>query len=434
MMKFIQKILSKVLIIIMMVGLVLPVLGATSNLPAADIGDFGTWATENNRERFISDVSTDIEQFQGEFQKQIVDDYVPIEAKVGIAFMNAFSFIAHVLDSSLVRFVIIFIIFAYLFWMSFEAYTLITAKSEVKSKVTEILKRGAMVLLWTGILSIGPAETFMMVMSPILQAATLASNAILDAVSSVVGVRLPDTCAAIHEYAAQHVSDTNILNSGAAADIMCLPTRLSGFCYTAVAVGWKWMRLGIGTSAFSFLCGLSFVAGFIYLAWRFAFVAFGVIADLFLGVIMLPFTALAETIGKTSYKGIAGDIFNTFMELFKAESLQAQIMRFVNAALHFVVLAIVIAVCTGLLSGMIDINAGNSLPQFDDPGIWISILIAALTWYLASNATKFATEFGGAINTAMGDTLQGDTKILINRTKETAKKWWKIIKDGGGKK
>ena len=122
------------------------------------------------------------------------------------------------------------------------------------------------------------------------------------------------------------------------------------------------------------------------------------------------------------------------MELFKAESLQAQIMRFVNAALHFVVLAIVIAVCTGLLSGMIDINAGNSLPQFDDPGIWISILIAALTWYLASNATKFATEFGGAINTAMGDTLQGDTKILITKTKETAKKWWKIIKDGGGKK
>lgn len=428
-MKLWQKILSKILITIVTVGLVLPALGATSNLPAADIGDFGTWATENNRERFIGEMSGDIEQFQSGFQKQIVDNYVPIEAKIGIAFMNAFSFIAHVLDSSLVRFVIIFIIFAYLFWVSFEAYTLITAKSQAKPKVTEILKRGALVFLWVGILSIGPAETFMMIMSPILQAATLTSNAILDAVSNVVGVSLPDTCEAIHKYAAEHISDTNIINSGAAADIMCLPTRLSGFCYTAVAVGWKWMRLGIGVSAFSFLCGLSFVAGFIYLAWRFAFVAFGVIADLFLGIIMLPFTALAETTGKTSYKGIAGNIFNTFMDLFKAESLQAQIMRFVNAALHFVVLAIVIAVCTGLLSGMIDINAGNSLPQFDDPGIWISILIAALTWYLASNATKFATEFGGAINTAMGDALQGDSKTLINKTKDTAKKWWKIIKE-----
>ena len=30
--------------------------------------------------------------------------------------------------------------------------------------------------------------------------------------------------------------------------------------------------------------------------------------------------------------------------------------------------------------------------------------------------------------------LQGDTKTLVTKTKETAKKWWKIIKDGGGKK
>ena len=433
MIRTIHRFLSKIMVILVMACVALPAMGAASNLPAPDIGDFGTWATENNRQRFVSQLSNDVEQFQRDFQKQIVDDYVPIEAKVGIAFMNAFSFISHVLDSSLVRFVIIFIILAYVFWTSFEAYTLITGKSQVQPKVIEILKRGALVLIWVGILSIGPAETFMMVMSPILQVATMMSNAILDAVSNVVGVSLPDTCTAIQQYSAQHISQTNILKPEVAADIMCLPTRLSGFCYTAVAVGWKWMRLGIGASMFSFLCGLSFVAGFVYLAWRFAFVAFGVIADLFLGIIMLPFTAVAETIGKTSYKGIAGDIFNTFMGLFKAESLQAQIMRFVNAALHFVVLAIVIAVCTGLLSGIIDIDAAQGLPHFDDPGMWIAILIAALTWYLASNASKFATEFGGAINTAMGDALQGDAKTLINKTKTTATKWWKIIKEGAAK-
>ena len=406
---------------------------ASSNLPAADIGDYGTWATENNKKRFIENVSSDITNFQDDFQKQIIGNYVPIEAKAGLAFMNAFSFISRVLDTSLVRFVILFIILAYTFWVAFESYTIITGKNKPYDKVVEILKKGLMVVIWTGILSIGPAETFMMIMTPILRAATYTSNGILDMVSSVVGTKLPDTCNAIREYATTHISDTNILPPDAAADIMCLPTRLSGFCYTAIAVGWRWMIGGIGNSAFTFLCGGAFVAGFLYLAWRFAFIAFGVVADLFLGVMMLPFTAVAETIGKTSYKGIAGDIFNTFMGIFKAESLQTQIMRFVNAALHFIVLAVVIAVASGLLSGLIDLNSGTVLPDYNTSEFWISILMAALTWYLASNAMKIATEYGGAINTAMGDTLENDTKTLFNKTKETATKWLKIIKNGGKK-
>ena len=407
--------------------------GASSNLAMPDVGDHGTWATENNRQLFITELSGDIAAFQGNFQKQVIDNYVPIEAKAGLAFMNGFSYVAEVLDSSLVRFVIIFILLAYAFWVTFEAYTIIVGKSKPKEKVIEILKKGGLVAIWTGILSIGPAETFMMLMSPILSVASYTANGILDMVSGVVGTSLPDTCAAIHEYAADHISQTNLLKPDAAADILCLPTRLSAFCYTAIAVGWKWMAGGIGSSAFTFLCGGAFVAGFLYLAWRFAFIAFGVVADLFLGIIMLPFTAIAETISKTTYKGIAGDIFNTFMGLFKAESLQTQIMRFVNAALHFIVLAVVIAVCTGLLSGLIDMNTGASLPDYNSSEFWVSVLMAALTWYLASNAMKIATEFGGAINTAMGDTLENDTKTLFKKTKATATKWFKIIKSGGKK-
>lgn len=404
---------------------------ASVNLPAPDIGDHGTWATENNHARFVSALSNDVQQFQATFQEQVVDNYVPIEAKVGMAFMNAFSFISHVLDASLVRFMILFIILAYAFWVAFEAYTIIIGKSDIRGKTTEILKNGLKIAVWTAILSVGPAETFMYVMTPILQIATHISNAILDVVVGVVGTRLPDTCGPIHQYAATHITNTNILTPQAAADIMCLPTRLSGFCYTAIAVGWRWMIGGIGSSVFTFLCGGAFVTGFLYLAWKFAFIAFGVIADLFLGVIMLPFTALNETIAKTTYKGFAGDIFNTFMGLFKAESLQTQIMRFVNAALHFIVLAVVIGVAAGLLSGLIDINTGANLPSFDTPEFWAAMLTAALTWYLASHAMEFATDFGGAINTAMGDTLRHDTETLYNKAKTTAIKWFKIIKNGG---
>ena len=55
--------------------------------------------------------------------------------------------------------------------------------------------------------------------------------------------------------------------------------------------------------------------------------------------------------------------------------------------------------------------------------------MAALAWYLAGHAMEFATDFGGAINTAIGDSMEKDTKTLFNKTKTTAKKWWEIIKD-----
>ena len=425
----IHKILHKLIIAAVAICVAVPAMGADANLPMADVGDWGNWATETNRERLNAQIADNVAVFAGNAQQQLVDDYVPIEAKIGLAFMNAMSFVADVLDTSLVRFVVVFIILAYLTWIMFEAYTIITGKSEVKGKIKEMVKKGAMVMLWTAILSIGPAKTFMAVMSPIMQLATYISDFILNAVTQVTGATIPDTCNAIRQYAASNISDNNLLNPSAAADIMCVPTRLSGFCYTAVAVGWKWMAAGIGRSAFAFLCGGVFVGGFIYLAWRFAFIAFGVIADLFLGIIMLPFTAIAETIGKTSYKGILGDIFNGFMGLFSSESLQTQIGRFINAALHFVALAIVIAVASGLLSGLVNLNASQGLPEFQETGFWVSILIAALTWYLASNATKLATDFGGAIDHKMGDVMQNDVQTLWRKTKNTVQDWWKIIKE-----
>lgn len=240
---------------------------------------------------------------------------------------------------------------------------------------------------------------------------------------------MPDTCDAIHKYATEHISSTNLLKPSAAADIMCIPTRLAGFCYTAVAVGWEWVAYGIGRSVFSLLCGGAMIGGFIYLAWKFAFIAFGVIADLFLGIIMLPFTAISECISSTSYKGIMGNIYNGFTKLFSTESLQAQIMRFINAALHFVVLSIVIAICTALLSGIMHITSDTEIPQFDNPNIWIAMFVMALTWYLASHASEIATEIGGAIDSSMGDTLKKDIQTLWGDTKKHAKEWYKIIRD-----
>lgn len=430
-MEKLRKILSKICVIVLAVGLVLPAFGASANLPMGDIGDYGTWATDNNREKFVTQLSSDVEQFQGDFQTQLVRDYVPIEAKIGLAFMNALSFISDILDSSLVRFVILFMFIAFAFWIIFDTYNMMqSGRGDIQKHLTEIVKKGTMIAIWVIILRFGPAKIFMWIMGPIVSVGTYVSDLILDAVAESAGTNLPDTCGAIREYAATHISANNIVDAMAAADMLCVPTRMSGFCYTAIAAGWKWITAGIGTSAFSVIGGIVFIVAFIMLAWKFAFMALGVIADLFLGVMMLPFTALTQTVGGTSYKGMAGNIFNQFLGIFKAESLDAQIERFVQSALYFVSLSIVVAFCAALMSGVVDTDLSARVPNLNPGGFLETALVVALTWWFANRGMEIAGNLGGKITTKVGDQMRGDITTLWNKTSGTAKEWWKIIRKG----
>lgn len=433
-MRLLRKFLSVIIVAFSLMGGITSGFCAETNVPTAseygmaDVGDFGSWATENNRKRFISNLTYDIEQFRGP-GNQLVQDYVPIEAKVGMAFINAFSHIGNILDSSLVRFTIIFIVIMYGFWLMFEAYTIIIGESKVKDKLLEIIKKAIAVGAWTAVLSIGVAETFMLIVSPIMYIGTLLSDMILNAVSSVVGLKLPDTCGAIHQYVATHISDSNIIDPVSASNIMCLPSRLSGFFRTAMSLGWQWILYGIGRSMFVFGVGVVFIIAFICLMWKFAFIAFGVIADIFLAIIMLPFTAISETVANTSYKGIAGHFFNGFVKLFSAEKLKTQIERIIDAALHFITMSIIISICIGLLSTVYSFETTSMVPSIDNPSFTITLLTTALAIWLAKNASAKATEFGGKISTDVSDMLQKDAKNLWESTKTNTKKLIEIIKD-----
>jgi hypothetical protein len=405
----------------------------------ADIGDHGVWATENNRKLFISNLTYDFDKLQGNTSATFNKDYIPIEAKVGISFVNALARVAEILDNSLVRFTIIFIALAYGFWLFFEAYTIISGKNKTEEKIKDMVKQGIKVGIWIAILAFNPIDIFMMVIEPILYVGTYISDTILNAITQFVSPDkplYPDTCGAIHEYAKAHIEyDPNNPANGVqfppsfAANLMCLPTRISGFCYAGIKIGRDWISHGFGNSVFAVFCGLGFVIGFLYLAWKFAFIAFGVIADLFLAIIMLPFTAIAETTAKTTYKGIAGDIFNGFLKLFSAESLQAQLARFVGAAWHFITMSVIISICIALLSDIVDFDGTTMLPKFEDNNVWKVMLISALTWWLAKKSSDLANEFGGKISYEIGTGIKDDIKGLWGDTKKGAKTVVKIFRN-----
>lgn len=426
-----KKLFSKIIVCALGVILVLPGASAATNIPSAsgDIGDHGAWTTPHNLESFTTDLSQDIDFFQSDFQNQLVENYVPVEAKIGLAFINAMTYLGRILDSSLVRFATIFIAIAFMFWMGFEAYQMIIGAAEVRKTIEGIVKKGFTIAIWVFVIEYGPAETFMLVAGPIITVGTYMSDLILNAVAQTAGATLPDTCAAIRDYAVAHISPDAIIDANAAADIMCVPTRLSGFFYTAVAAGWKWMLAGIGHSMFTFIIGVAFIIIFLINIWKFALMALGVIADLFLAIFMLPFTAIAETVGKTSYTGIAGTIFNGLLGLFKTESLSAQITRFINAAIYFVSLSIVVALCAAILSGVVDTNLAAQVPTIDNEGFMITLLIGCLVAYLADKALKIAKDLGGSIDDSLGQQFGKDITKLAQNIRDQSKKYWKLYKD-----
>ena len=424
MLKRICKFLSCIFIALSLIGGAF----AASNLGTGDIGEYGTWATDKNGEELILNLTRDINQFAPDTDSKLVSDYTPIEAKVGLAFINAMTHVANIIDNSLVRFAIIFMLIMYVFWIMGEAYNNMQTGWDIKKLGKDIGIKTIKVAFWIMVLNFGPAKLFTMIITPIVMMGTYAADLILNAVTMTVGIELPDTCSAIHNYISAHIAPGATIDANAAANIMCLPTRLSGYFTTGVALGWQYIKASIGTSAFVFVLGITMIGVFIVNAWKFTFMAFGVIADIFIAIIMLPFTALAETITNTSYKGIPGTIYNSFVGLFKAESLKAQFARIISATIYFVVLAVVIAVCVALMSGVIAPDATNGLPSVNNTGFMPLLLTGFLVWYLASRADQIAKDWGGSIKDEFGKKLRGDIEKLAKDVAKTSKQIWDAIK------
>lgn len=426
-----KKFLSKAIVAIIAILLYTPVFAVSNNLATGDIGDYGVWTTEHNREVIVDSLKTDITDFQSENTQQYINTGIPIEARLGIVFIRALTHITKVLDDSLVRFVNIFLVIAFMFWIMLYAYQMISdgGKTKPMNAFQEIAKKGAILAIWLILLNGGIQWFFGAIMGPIFGFSSYVSDLILNATAETGGYTLADNCAAIHAYAATQLANNSTFTPEFAANIICVPARLSGFYYGAIKFGWNLMISGLGLSTFTLLVGLILVCLFVYTAFKFLFVAFGVIADLFLVVIMLPFTAIAETVNKTSYKGIAGDIYNGFLKLFNASSLSSQIKKFVDAAIYFISLSIIIAIAGALLASAIQLNSETHLITILDGDVVTLLLTGALVAYIATHADEFAKSIGGAIDYAIGSDLQKDLKTVYKDTKKKAEAFIKALKE-----
>ena len=392
----------------------------------ADIGNFGSWATQNNREKINSTISSDIYNFQSNFQASFSEKtFVPIEAKLGLSLIQAMSNINDILKDALVDFISIFMIIALISWIGLETYQMIRKASKPMNLFENILKKSILIFIWIFIIEQSPEQLFMWIIKPLLTIGSLISDTILGSVANSIGTPLPNTCMAINNFVGN--TKNSFLQSSDISSLLCLLTKFSGFFYSAIISGFQLMLKGIGTSAFTFILGLSLVFIFLINIWKFALMSFSVIVDLFLVILMLPFTAISHCFSgkedsksniftgvtssflsggnmKTSYDGYAGIAFNKFMELFKGNSLDSAIKRFLNAVIYFISLSVVISLCFAIFAGVgIDFKSVTNVNNYDFMTLLISGLLIG---YLLTKIEFFAKSIGGNIDTSTGNQMK----------------------------
>lgn len=412
----IRKIFFKMLICVLCVFCLHTASFASGNIPYGDIGDYGNWITKDNMEKFDQNLSNDMTSFQSDFETKLHStEFVPIEVKLGVVFMKALSSIDYVLQISLVRFTVLFLFLMYAFWVGLEAYKTIRESTDYKTVLYDVFKKGITIAVWVMILEFGPAKIFTLIISPIIAFGTYLSDFILDAVAQTYNVAIPDTCATIHQYVDANNTGKLLIDADAAANIMCLPGRLSVYFYHAVATAWQWMISGFGNSATAIAVGAVCVVIFVKCIFKYAFMTLGVVADLFLTLLMLPFTALAESLPSTSEKNYAGRIFDGFLKIFNTKKLSDVISIFINAAIYFVSLSLVIAISAALLTNIISVSSNNT---YMVGSAITTILCGCLVLYFADKTDEWTKKLGGNIDNSFGKQLQSDTKTLWGNAKK----------------
>ena len=405
---------------------------AQTNMP--NIGEFGMWNTEENRNALLPVLRGDVEGLDSGFSNRVLmNDFVPIEAKVGRAMIGGFTRVAEIINRSLGGFVSVLLLVLFAFWIMLESHNVATTGGDVRKLAYEIARKGMWIAIWFIILNNNPAQLFMLIASPIIAAGTVISDTILNAVTSAAGISLPDTCAAIHEYTAANPIKGALISPAATADMLCIPTRLTGFFWTCVAAGFQWMKAGIGNSALTFFAGAIFVVMFLRNVWLFAVEALGVMASLFLAVMLLPFTAIAECFGgKTNSNdyGLFSNFFDMLTKMLGGQmKLHAQFMTFINAAIYYVALSVVAGIGLALLSIVAGTNFAENVPTVTQNTDFMMILIVgALVSHLAKKAGDVTKSLGGVIESEFGKQAGRDISGIFRNTVGTGRAWWKAIR------
>ena len=107
-------------------------------------------------------------------------------------------------------------------------------------------------------------------------------------------------------------------------------------------------------------------------------------------------------------------------ERLNTKKLSGVISVFINTAIYFVSLSIVIAICAALLTNFVSISKTNA---YETGSVITTILCGCMVLYFAGKTEEIAKKIGGSIDNSFGEQLKSDTKNLWNSVRNNAKKF-----------
>ena len=93
-------------------------------------------------------------------------------------------------------------------------------------------------------------------------------------------------------------------------------------------------------------------------------------------------------------------------------------------------MSIVVALCAALLSGTVSADLAAQVPTLENSNFVLTLLTGCLVAHLANRSSEIAKNLGDDINDSFGGQFGKDMKTLWNKTSNTGKNLWKIIRSG----
>ncbi|MDR2685444.1 MAG: hypothetical protein LBB23_01570 [Rickettsiales bacterium] len=322
----------------------------------------------------------------------------PLDVHASLIIVGGLSQVASIIYDNLLDLIIFMIWIFFAFWLGIKAWDLMRTKIQLMPFLESAAKKLIFVVIGTALLASNPAELFMMFMGGVSALGNAASNLFL----SDTGVgRVSETCADVAAWVKASGGDIKFLTSQSVGDIICLTGRTTSFFYNGIGTFLGMMTKGVLEA----VIGAAGAVVFLWCIFKFAFITLGVVVDVVLMLMFLPFTIFSEIFKGDDWGDtmILSDAMKSFAGIFGGDGISALIQKMIQVVIYIVSISLVAAISFLFMRAV--------------PKDFLNLLIGgALTAYMIYKADVLAKKMGGAVDDKFAKLLEQNTTAIYNNT------------------
>ncbi|MDR0448902.1 MAG: hypothetical protein LBG89_00365 [Rickettsiales bacterium] len=345
-------------------------------------------------------------------------DNIPLDIRASMFVIEGLSTIAMIVYKNLLDVMIWLLVVFFAFWFGLEAWSVMETKTPIGDAAKKIVKKAAIISVAIFVLNTNPAEWFMMFLGAAAHVGNYAADLFLGAAT---GMGVAQTCGDTLAYVALHGGSFGFLGPENVANVICMTGRITEFFWTGLSESLALIKSGIGSNVAFSVMGVAGAALFLWCVVRFAILTLGVVVDMTLMLMFLPFAAFKESFkdGWPKDAGAAGAMIEKIANAFGGDDISGQIRKFVQVIIYVIAISIVASICYLLMKGVAQQNGNNF--------IYLA-LGGAVCAYMISQTEKIAEMMGGVVDREWAGEIRKNLESLATAAQKYGKNALSIAK------